>query len=112
KVRLDVEQVVLDAAERGIERRVACRMQPHQADDGVDLVHGAVGGDAQVVFLAPLAGAELGRAVVAGPRVDLVEDDHARNQAEWTGQPSGLRATIKEERGRTQNRLSLLLTAL
>ena len=51
-------------------------MQPRDADRGIDLVERAVGGDAQVVFLAPLAGAERGGAVIAGAGVDLVEHDH------------------------------------
>ena len=51
-------------------------VQPRDADHRIDLVERAVGGDAQVVFLAPLAGAERGGAVVAGARVDAVEHHH------------------------------------
>jgi len=50
-------------------------VQPHQADDGVDLVERAVGLDPQVVFLAPGAGTERSRAVVAGAGIDAIEDD-------------------------------------
>jgi hypothetical protein len=46
------------------------------SERGVGLVERAVGGDPQIVFLAPLAGAQSRRAVVAGTGVDLVEDDH------------------------------------
>ena len=60
---------------RRIERG-AVRVQPHQPERGVDLVDRAVGFDPQVVFLAPGAGAERRRAVVAGAGIDAVEDDH------------------------------------
>ena len=73
EIGLDVEQVVLDARERGIERLVRRGVQPHQPDHRVDFVDGAVGLHAQVVFLAPRAGAERGGAVVAGAGIDAVE---------------------------------------
>ena len=76
EVGLDIEQVVLDAAERGIERLVAGGMQAHEADYRIDLVDRAVGLDPQVVFLAPGAGAERGRPVVAGAGIDAVEHNH------------------------------------
>ena len=76
EIGLDVEQVVLDARQRRIERGIARGVQPDDADHGVDLVERAVGVDAQVVLLAPVAGAERRRAVVAGARVDAVQDDH------------------------------------
>ena len=76
KVGLDVEQVVLDVHQHRVERAVAGALQARHPDHRVDLVEGAVGRDAQIVFLAPLAGAERGGAVVAGARVDPVEDDH------------------------------------
>ena len=56
--------------------RVVAGVQARDADHRIDLVERAVGVDAQIVFLAPLAGAERGRAVVAGARIDAVEDDH------------------------------------
>ena len=55
---------------------IARGVEPRHADRGIDLVERAIGGDAQVVFLAPLAGAECGGAVVAGAGIDLVENDH------------------------------------
>jgi hypothetical protein len=70
KVGLDVEQVVLDAPQRRIERGVARGVQADEADRGVDLVERAVGRDAQIVFLAAVAGAERRRTVVAGAGVD------------------------------------------
>src|SRR4051794_41265340 len=53
-------------------------MQPHHAERGVGLVHGAVGRDAQIVFRAALAAAERRGAVIAGPGIDTVEYDHWR----------------------------------
>ena len=53
-------------------------MEARHADGGVGLVDRAVGGDAQRVLGHALAGAERRRAGIAGARVDLVEDDHAR----------------------------------
>ena len=55
---------------------VAGGMQPHQADHRIGLVDRAVGGDPQVVFLAPRAGAERRGAVVAGAGINAVEHDH------------------------------------
>src|SRR5262249_8948140 len=78
KIGLHVEQIVLDAAEQGIEVGVAGRVQAGHPDDRIHLVQGAVGGDPQVVLLAPLAGSQRRRAVVAGAGVDAVEDDHVR----------------------------------
>ena len=79
KIGAGVEQIVLNAGERRIERRVACCVQARDADGGIGLVKRAVGGDPQIIFLAPLAAAERGRAVVAGAGVDLVEDHHGSN---------------------------------
>jgi len=73
---LDVEQIVLDAPERRVERSVARGVQADQADGGVDFVERAVRGHAQVVFLAAVAGAERRRAVVAGAGVDAIQYDH------------------------------------
>jgi len=76
QIGADVEEIVLDARERGIERRVIAGMEPRDSERGIGLVERAVGGDAQVVFLAPLAAAERGGAVIPGAGVDLIEDDH------------------------------------
>src|SRR5262249_1763276 len=51
-------------------------MQAGNADHRVDLVERAIGLDAQVVFFAPLAGAQRRGAVVAPARIDSVKDDH------------------------------------
>ena len=79
-IGLDVEQVVLDARERRVECLVGTDVQPREPDDRVGLVERAVGVDAAVVFLAPFAVAERGRAGVAGTGVDAVEDDHGPAQ--------------------------------
>ena len=76
EIGLDVEQIVLDAAKRRIERGIARGVQTNQPDRGVHLVERAVGRDAQIVFLAAVAGAERRRAVVAGAGVDAVQYDH------------------------------------
>src|SRR5215510_581163 len=52
-------------------------MQARHADHGVDLIERAIGFDAQIVFLAPLAGAERGSAIVTAAGIDPVEDDHS-----------------------------------
>ena len=76
KVGADIEQIVLDAPESGIERGIAGRVQPRHADRGIGFIERAIGGDPQIVFLAPPAGAERGGAVVAGARVNFVQNDH------------------------------------
>src|SRR5262249_57842428 len=76
EVCLDVEQIVLDAHQHGVERTVAAAVQAYQPEHGVDLVQSAVGGDPQVVFLAPVTRAQRSCAVVAGAGVDPVENDH------------------------------------
>src|SRR5215510_10644390 len=60
----DVEQIILDARERRIECAITYHMQARDADHGVDLIERAIGLDAQVEFLAPLAGAERRGAVI------------------------------------------------
>src|SRR5262249_49174988 len=79
EIGLDVEQVVLDACQHGIERAIVGAVQARDADHRIDLVERAVSVDPQVVFLATLAGAERGGAIVAGARVDPVENDHRRS---------------------------------
>src|SRR5262245_6292493 len=73
----DVEQIILDARERRIECAITYHMQARDADHGVDLIERAIGLDAQVEFLAPLAGAERRGAVIAAAGIDPVEDDHS-----------------------------------
>src|SRR5262249_50724569 len=66
-----------DARQHGIDRCLAGGVQARDAEAGVELVGRAVGGDAQIVLLAPLAGAEGGGAVVAGARRGAVQGDRA-----------------------------------
>ena len=54
----EVEQIVLDARQHRVDRGRIRGVQPRDADRGIDLVDDAVGGDAQVIFLALLAVAE------------------------------------------------------
>ena len=72
KIGFDIEQIVLDARQRWIERRVIGCVQPHESDRRVDFVECAIGGDAQIVFLAPLAGAKRRRTVVTGAGIDAI----------------------------------------
>ena len=65
QIGLNIEQVILDSAKRSIERLIASRMKTNQPNHGIDLVDRAISLDAQIVFLAPGAGAERGRSVVA-----------------------------------------------
>ena len=76
EVGFDVEQIVLNACQHGIEGVVGAGVEPRQAEHRVDLVQRAVRRDTQIVFLAPLAAAERGRAVIAGAGVNPVENDH------------------------------------
>ena len=80
EVGAEVEQIVLDHAEHRIERGVL-QMHAHDADRGIGLVDGSIGRDPQIVFRTPLARAERGGAVVAGPRIDAIEHDHVRRLA-------------------------------
>ena len=74
----EIEQIVLDPAQHRIEFARVAEVQPHHADGGVGLVHGAVGRDAQIVFRAAFAAAERRGAVIAGLGIDAVEYDHWR----------------------------------
>src|SRR4051812_16613986 len=76
EVGFDVEQVVLNACQHGVKGMVGSGVEPRQAEHRVDLVQRAVRSDTQIVFLAPLAAAERGRAVIAGAGVNPVENDH------------------------------------
>jgi hypothetical protein len=78
EIGAEIEQVVLDQAQHRIEFARVAKVQPHHADGGVGFVHGAIGGDAQIVFRAALAAAERSGAVVAGLGIDAVEHDHRR----------------------------------
>src|SRR5262245_41482451 len=51
EIGAEIEKVVLDAREHGIERGMAApRMEPRQADCGIGLIERAVGLDAEIVF--------------------------------------------------------------
>ena len=57
--------------------RALAKMQPHDADGGVGLVNGSICLDPQIIFRPAFAAAQRRGAVIAGPRVDLIEHDHA-----------------------------------
>ena len=86
RLAADVEELVLDLAQRGVEPLVllaagAARFHAlgvedaHEADDGVQLVHGAVGHDARRVLGHALAADQAGLAAVAEPRVHARDAD-------------------------------------
>ena len=66
EIGAEIEQVVLDQAQHRVELACIVQMQPHDADHGVGLVDGSIGGDAQIVFRAAFAAAERRGAVIAG----------------------------------------------
>ena len=66
EIGAEIEQVVLDTAEHGVELGIRAGVEAGETDAGIGLVDGAERLDAQVVLAAPLAGDEAGRAVVAG----------------------------------------------
>ena len=76
EVGAEIEQIVLDAPQHRIQFGRIGQMHPHNADRGVGLVHGAIGGNAQIIFRTAFAAAERGGAVIAGPRVDPIKHDH------------------------------------
>src|SRR5208282_4586417 len=90
-VGAEIEQVVLDARQRRLDRgnrRVGrgANRQPGKADRAVRLVHVAHCGDAGVALRPARAVAEAGLALVAGARVDDVQSNH--------GLPPGLAPRI------------------
>ena len=77
KVGTEVEKIVLDPAQHGIEiGGLGHGREPRQADRRIGLVDRAIGLDPHIRLAAPLAGAERGRAVVSGARVDAIENHH------------------------------------
>jgi hypothetical protein len=77
KIGAEIEQIVLNAREHGVEGGMALSgMEARNADGGVGLVERAIGLDPEVVFRHTPAGTERGRAVVAGARVNLRENYH------------------------------------
>ena len=77
----EIEQVVLDARQHGVDRGRIRGVQPRDADRGGDLVHGAVGVDAQVILLAMLAIAEHRHAFIARARIDAIEHHHVQTSS-------------------------------
>src|SRR5262249_44963183 len=76
EIRFHVEQIILYPPEWRIDCRITGRIKPHQTDHRIDLVKGPVGGDTQVILLAPLVVAERGRTVVPSARIDAIENDN------------------------------------
>ena len=76
EISAEVEEVVLDATEHGVEIGVAGCMETCDADGGVRFINRAIAFDAEIPLLDAFAGREARGAVVAGARVDLVQDNH------------------------------------
>ena len=76
EVGAQIEQIVLDAPQHRIQFGRIGQMHPHNADRGVGLVYGAIGGNAQIIFRTAFAAAERGGAVIAGSCVDSIKHDH------------------------------------
>src|SRR6516162_5687392 len=107
KVGADIEQIVLDPRQRGMERGIAGRVQPRDAYGGIGFIHRAIGGDPQIVFLTPPAGAERGRAVVAGARVDFVQNDHRALRSYFAiSQTVNMIRTMAMNCSKTRNRIN------
>ena len=89
KIGAQIEEVVLDAGQHGIElgeiRRAG--VKPGDADRRIGLVHRAIGLDAQVVLGDALARAQGRVALVAGARVDAIENDHGKAPCQPTPSP-------------------------
>lgn len=73
QLRADFEQIVLYVGQCDAPAGLDIRLRKDQADDTIELVDIAAGGDAQVVLRHAFAVSESGRPVVSGPRVDLAE---------------------------------------
>src|SRR5258706_11405177 len=76
EVGAEIEQIVLDQAQHRIKLARVRQMKPHDANGGVGLVDGSIRTDAQIVFRAAFAAAERRGPVIAGSRVDTIENDH------------------------------------
>ena len=76
QVRAHVEQVVLKGAEQLAVGTGVRQVLHEQTQDGVQLVHAAVGRDPRVVLGDPRAVAQGGFAGVAGLGVDARQEDH------------------------------------
>src|SRR5262249_20070622 len=104
KIGACIEQIVLHVREQPIERRIRV-VNARQPDCRIELVERAIGGDAQIVFFAPLAAAERRRAVVAGAGVDAVENDH-RWVYPRVAQMTSMMTTMATNCSRTRSRMS------
>ena len=70
----EIEQVILDSCQHGIERRklFGCGVQAGKAGNGIGFIDGAVSCDPQVRFGDPLAAAQRRGSGIAGARINLV----------------------------------------
>ena len=107
QIGAQIEQIVLDARQHGVDEGVLrARVLAHQADRGIRLVDGTVGFDTQVVLAHTFAIAQTGRALVAGARVDLVQFHHGRTVCCWpvtltsSATPSSMDCEPDQTRGR------------
>src|SRR5262249_6184756 len=103
EIGLHIEQIILNASQHRVERRITGDMEANQPDNGIDLVKRAIRLHAQIVFLASLVVAERGRAVIAGARVDAVENHH--NQRPMA-QIASMMMTIATACSNTRRRIS------
>ena len=76
QIGAEIEQIILHPSEHGIDERDLRQMKSRDTDRGIGFIDGSVSADAQIVFRAALSAAERGRAVIAGARVDAVENNH------------------------------------
>ena len=83
QIGTEIEKVVLDATENGIER-IALRVKTDHADARIGFVHRAIGLDAKVVFRAASTGRQRGRAGIARAGIDPVQNDHVGLQRRIT----------------------------
>ena len=81
-------------------------MQPHNANGGIGFIDGSISADAQIVFRAAFAAAERGGAVIAGPRVNAIEDDHFPLLQRPIAQTASMVMTIATNCSSTRNRMS------
>lgn len=78
QISTEVEKVVLNRSEQGedawsVRRRIACRLDECQTENGIEFIHIAIRTDARRVFADARAGNQAGGAVVACLGVYLAE---------------------------------------
>ncbi len=76
EVGAEIEQIVLDARQHGGDGALGAK--PSQAQDGIGLVHRAIGFDARIVLGHAPAADQRGLAGVAAAGIDAREADHQR----------------------------------